>query len=117
MIQHVRRVSREDDVHRLDRLALAGDQVAVLIALEGPVGHQPLHLRAGRVPERLVRREAGDEIAVGVPNRSWAYTVCRYWWTMLTVAEPSPTAAATRLPEPWRASPAQKMPGTLVSNR
>ena len=36
---------------------------------------------------------------------------------MLTVADPSPTAEATRLPEPWRASPAANMPGTLVSNR
>ena len=27
-------------------------------------------------------------------------TVCRYWCTMLTVAEPSPTAEATRLLEP-----------------
>ena len=32
-------------------------------------------------------------------------------------AEPSPTAAATRLPEPPRTSPAAKMPGTFVSNR
>jgi hypothetical protein len=43
------------------------------------------------------------------------YTVWRYWWIMPTVADPSPTAAATRLPEPQRASPAQKIPGTFVS--
>ena len=30
---------------------------------------------------------------------------------------PSPTPAATRLIEPWRTSPAAKMPGTLVSSR
>ena len=31
--------------------------------------------------------------------------------------EPSPTPEATRLTEPWRTSPATKMPGTLVSSR
>src|SRR5436305_4180143 len=31
--------------------------------------------------------------------------------------EPSPAPEATRFTEPWRASPATKMPGTLVSSR
>ena len=40
----------------------------------------------------------------------------RYWWTDRTEAEPSPTAAATRLVEPDRRSPTAKRPGWLVSN-
>ena len=40
----------------------------------------------------------------------------RYWWTDPTATDPSPTAPATRLAEPWRTSPAAKMPGRLVSN-
>ncbi len=31
--------------------------------------------------------------------------------------DPSPTAEATRLMEPWRTSPATKIPGTLVSSK
>jgi hypothetical protein len=34
-----------------------------------------------------------------------------------TAIDPSPTAAAQRLVEPHRTSPAAKMPGTLVSSR
>src|SRR5437879_6362494 len=34
-----------------------------------------------------------------------------------TAMAPSPTPEATRLTEPWRTSPATKMPGTLVSRR
>ena len=30
--------------------------------------------------------------------------------------DPSPTAEATRLIEPWRTSPATKIPGTFVSS-
>ena len=41
----------------------------------------------------------------------------RYWWISLTAMAPSPTAEATRLIEPARASPAAKTPGTLVSRR
>ena len=33
-----------------------------------------------------------------------------------TATAPSPTAAATRFDEPWRTSPAAKIPGTLVSS-
>src|SRR5207245_1443126 len=41
----------------------------------------------------------------------------RCWWTNCTAIDPSPTAAAQRLVEPERTSPAAKMPGTLVSSR
>ena len=39
----------------------------------------------------------------------------RYWCTAPTASAPWPTAAATRLTEPARTSPAAKIPGTLVS--
>jgi hypothetical protein len=39
----------------------------------------------------------------------------RYPWTSRMAAEPSPTAAATRLMEPSRTSPTAKIPGRLVS--
>jgi hypothetical protein len=35
----------------------------------------------------------------------------------ITATEPSPTAEATRLTEPWRTSPAANTPGTLPSSR
>src|SRR5438132_6752968 len=38
-------------------------------------------------------------------------------WTSCTAIDPSPTAAAQRLVDPERTSPAAKMPGTLVSSR
>jgi hypothetical protein len=37
-------------------------------------------------------------------------------WTEPTATEPSPTAPATRLTEPYRMSPAANTPGRLVSN-
>src|SRR6266446_609360 len=40
----------------------------------------------------------------------------RYSWTERTAAEPSPTAAATRLVDPERTSPTANNPGRLVSN-
>jgi hypothetical protein len=44
-------------------------------------------------------------------------TLARYWWTKAIAMLPSPTPEATRLTEPWRTSPAAKMPGTLVSSK
>src|SRR5262245_28446687 len=44
----------------------------------------------------------------------WAHA--RYSWTERTAADPSPTAAATRLIEPDRTSPTANNPGELVSN-
>ena len=41
----------------------------------------------------------------------------RYSLTKRTAMEPSPTAAAARLTEPLRASPAANRPGTLVSSK
>jgi hypothetical protein len=41
----------------------------------------------------------------------------RYCQTDMIAVAPSPTAVATRLPEPCRTSPAAKTPGTLVSSR
>src|SRR5919198_5999263 len=38
-------------------------------------------------------------------------------WTNCTAIDPSPTAAAQRLVDPQRTSPAAKIPGTLVSSR
>ena len=42
--------------------------------------------------------------------------VARYSCTDRTALEPSPTAAATRLSEPWRTSPTANTPGSDVSN-
>ena len=50
-------------------------------------------------PERTERR-------CGVRS----HTRLRYWWINSMAIEPSPTAEATRLIEPWRTSPATKMP-------
>src|SRR5262245_11971542 len=44
----------------------------------------------------------------------WAHA--RFSWTERTAADPSPTAAATRLIEPDRTSPTANNPGELVSN-
>ena len=43
------------------------------------------------------------------------YNSARCWWMNEIATEPSPEA--TRLTEPWRTSPAAKMPGTRVSTR
>ena len=40
----------------------------------------------------------------------------RWSCTERTALDPSPTAAATRLSEPWRTSPTANTPGTDVSN-
>ena len=56
--------------------------------------------------------------SVAVDSRAKAVPVgqkARYWCTDRTEAEPSPTAAATRLVEPDRRSPTPKRPGWLVS--
>src|SRR5256885_653060 len=61
----------------------------------------------------------GDLIEMGAdrahPTRLAGRARC--WWTNCTAIDPSPTAAAHRLLEPDRTSPAAKMPGTLVSSR
>src|SRR3989441_13130787 len=56
--------------------------------------------------------EMGAELAH--PTR--AARAARCAWTNCTAIDPSPTAAAQRLLEPERTSPAAKMPGTLVSS-
>ncbi len=45
------------------------------------------------------------------PDRPYPVEKARYWWTDRTAAEPSPTAAATRLVDPERTSPTAKRPG------
>src|SRR5215207_2386052 len=45
-----------------------------------------------------------------------SYCSRRYSWTSRMAVAPSPTAAATRLTEPWRMSPAANTPGRLVSS-
>src|ERR1700730_5951046 len=57
--------------------------------------------------------EVGAELAH--PTRAAGRARC--WWTNCTAIDPSPTAAAQRLLDPDRTSPAAKMPGTLVSSR
>src|SRR5579864_8061701 len=42
-------------------------------------------------------------------------TFARYWCTICTVMDPSPTADATRLMEEWRVSPAANTPGMMLS--
>jgi hypothetical protein len=44
-----------------------------------------------------------------------AWANAKHSWTERTAADPSPTAAATRLIEPARTSPAANNPGWLVS--
>src|SRR6185295_2487582 len=115
-------VERRDDVpgqhddHFLGRRSLQRCLFARFVAAKLAVSREPFQLGARRGAERLVRRKALDQFGRGGKNGR-RHTVSRYSWTMLTTAEPSPTAAATRLPDPLRASPAAKMPGTLVSNR
>src|SRR5437660_12571340 len=43
------------------------------------------------------------------------FTFARYWCTICTVMDPSPTADATRLMEEWRVSPAANTPGMMLS--
>src|SRR5277367_6498775 len=64
------------------------------------------------VGERL-EQEQGAQL-VGV---TWelGHDSARYRCTNITAIDPSPTAAATRLAESARTSPATKTPGTLVS--
>src|SRR5439155_17422403 len=96
----------------------AGD-VARPVSPELAVRGEPFQLFPGRAAQRLMRRQSVDEIGRLQSRlcRCDRHTVSRYWWIILTVAEPSPTADATRLPEPWRTSPAANTPGTLVSNK
>lgn len=49
------------------------------------------------------------------PYLPYSGTLPRYWCTNCTAIEPSPTADATHFTDRWRASPAAKMPATLVS--
>jgi hypothetical protein len=49
------------------------------------------------------------------PHTRRSPALARYWWTNLTAMDPSPTAEATRLIEPLRASPAANTPGRLAS--
>ena len=48
-------------------------------------------------------------------SQHWAYPA-RYSWINEIAMLPSPTLLATRLIDPLRTSPAQKMPGKLVSS-
>src|SRR5215208_3008191 len=77
-----------------------------------------------------VRKSSLKITRVEVATASWSYSCrpvrarsphtpvsARYWWTNLTVIEPSPTAEATRLIEPLRTSPAANTPGRFVSKR
>src|SRR4029453_4197773 len=57
--------------------------------------------------------EVGAELTH--PTRAVGRARCS--WTNWTAIDPSPTAAAQRLLDPERTSPAAKMPGTLVSSR
>src|SRR6185437_14507557 len=58
------------------------------------------------------------EMAAGTrAHRTPAGWAERCSWTNWTAIEPSPTAAAQRLVEPERTSPAAKIPGMLVSSR
>ena len=50
-------------------------------------------------------------------SRGWRCSVANSWWSNWIAIEPSPTADATRLTEPWRTSPAANTPGMLVSRR
>ena len=57
------------------------------------------------------------EVRAELTHRTATALVARYSWTNWTAIDPSPTAAAQRLVEPQRTSPAANMPGTLVSRR
>src|SRR4029077_16484770 len=65
---------------------------------------------------RLVRASVGHQ---GPPIRAGAALLsvfARNACNAATTGAPSPTAAATRLTEPWRTSPIAKTPGRLVSS-
>ena len=64
-------------------------------------------VRKERQPSERIERRCGVR----------SHTRSRYWWINSMAIEPSPTAEATRLIEPWRTSPAAKMPGTFVSSK
>src|SRR5262249_53445479 len=110
----------EKNEERVDDVSLFRHRLPGLVAHDLAMRYQPLELRTRCAAEQPVRRKAREQYGVataGYRSAHRGHTVCRYWWIMLTVADPSPTAAATRLPDPWRASPAQKIPGTFVSKR
>ena len=86
---------------QVGRLAGPGDPVQVVVGKRGEQGNAPEQRAIGR----RERHRAGA-----------AYRPARCWWTNWTAIEPSPTADAIRLTERERTSPAQKMPGTLVSS-
>src|SRR5262249_37243037 len=73
----------------------------------------PADLLVGALFEEERRLQLGGQGLV----RHGAPTSARYWWIKETAIDPSPTPEATRLIEPWRTSPATKMPGALVSRR
>src|SRR5205085_10778894 len=66
------------------------------------------------LPARPAVAAAAKPAVLTVPRVQ--LTKARYSWTARTAAEPSPTAAATRLVDPERRSPTANKPGRLVSN-
>jgi hypothetical protein len=61
-------------------------------------------------PPRHPRNPAASQVA------TYPVDGVRYWWTRRMATEPSPTAPATCLIDPWRTSPAANTPGRLVSS-
>src|SRR6266446_1276974 len=57
------------------------------------------------------------KVSTKVAHPTRAAEAARCAWTNCTAIDPSPTAAAQRLLDPERTSPAAKMPGTFVSSR
>ena len=66
---------------------------------------------------RRSARERGRTPACALDGAQRALSPARRACTSCTAIDPSPTAAAQRLIEPERTSPAAKTPGTLVSSR
>src|SRR5262249_41133265 len=66
---------------------------------------------------RVVRGGGKVEVRCVVHVRLRLVYSCSTWWTNDTAIDPSPTADATRLMLPPRASPTANTPGRLVSSR
>src|SRR5262249_22052046 len=93
----------DDDVHRVAHVAFVDE---VLARRQGD-----FFAHGNEALERVIAK-TGDQWSLA---KEFVHTVVKYSCTIEMAVLPSPTAAATRLREPMRTSPAAKTPGMLVS--
>lgn len=117
-----------DEVCEMHRLGIPLDGVCLYPIVDRPDWNNPrhwhnsglwdVHRRADGVLERVLNEEYATALRETQAKVEVARTqASRNWCTNCTAMEPSPTAAATRLLEPDRTSPAANTPDTLVSSR